>query len=424
MMEDNFTTNNTIAIIGLGYVGLPLALEFSKYFKVIGYDYDNIRIEQLKKGIDRNNEYTKDEIEAQNQLLFTSEAFTLTECNIYIITVPTPIDEFKNPDLSQLFDATNLVGNYLKINDVVIFESTVYPGCTEEDCVPILEKISGLKYNIDFFCGYSPERINPGDKINTLPNVVKLTSGSNPVIADTIDKLYAKIITAGTYKVESIKIAEAAKSIENAQRDLNISFMNELSLIFDKMGIDTQDVIDAASTKWNFLRFKPGLVGGHCIGVDPYYLSYKAQSLGYQPEVILSGRKVNDQMGLFIVNKTIKLMIQKQIDIQQARILILGLSFKENCSDTRNSKVFSIIEEFQSFGSIVDVYDPFVSNLSNVDFKINLLKNVYTHQYDAIVLTVAHESFKSIDLSHLKKEVAVVFDTKGIWPKLEVDARL
>ena len=423
-MEDNFTTNNTIAIIGLGYVGLPLALEFSKYFKVIGYDYDNIRIEQLKKGIDRNNEYTKDEIEAQNQLLFTSEAFTLTECNIYIITVPTPIDEFKNPDLSQLFDATNLVGNYLKINDVVIFESTVYPGCTEEDCVPILEKISGLKYNIDFFCGYSPERINPGDKINTLPNVVKLTSGSNPVIADTIDKLYAKIITAGTYKVESIKIAEAAKSIENAQRDLNISFMNELSLIFDKMGIDTQDVIDAASTKWNFLRFKPGLVGGHCIGVDPYYLSYKAQSLGYQPEVILSGRKVNDQMGLFIVNKTIKLMIQKQIDIQQARILILGLSFKENCSDTRNSKVFSIIEEFQSFGSIVDVYDPFVSNLSNVDFKINLLKNVYTHQYDAIVLTVAHESFKSIDLSHLKKEVAVVFDTKGIWPKLEVDARL
>ena len=423
-----------IAIIGLGYVGLPLAIEFGKKFKVLGFDIDSSRIEELKFGKDRTNEADQKELsfavdlakKTENLgLAFSSEKKDLKECNIFIVTVPTPINKYKAPDLNPLLMASKMLGEIIKKGDIVIYESTVYPGCTEEDCVPVLEKYSGLKYNYDFFCGYSPERINPGDKVNTLTKIMKVTSGSTPEIADKVDALYGSIIMAGTHKAKSIKIAEASKAIENAQRDINISFVNELALIFDRMDIDTNDVIDAAATKWNFLKYKPGLVGGHCIGVDPYYLSHKAESLGYHPQVILSGRRVNDYMGIFVANKLVKLLISKNQTISMSRVLILGITFKENCSDIRNSKVIDIYNELVQFGMQVDVYDPHADKLEvESEYRIKLLENLNS-KYDAIVLAVSHNEYALIDYNDLKSSShSVIYDTKSFLDRDLVDARL
>jgi len=414
-----------IAIVGLGYVGLPLALEFGKKTKVIGFDINKNRIDELKKGIDRTKESTENEFRMASKLSFTSDKTQINDCNVFIVTVPTPIDKFNAPDLKPLLYASELISSVLKNGDVVIYESTVYPGCTEEDCVPILEIGSGLKYNIDFFCGYSPERINPGDKINTLTKIMKVTSGSNPDIAEFVDKLYASIIEAGTYKAPSIKVAEASKAIENAQRDVNISFVNELALIFDKMGIDTNEVLDAAASKWNFLKYKPGLVGGHCIGVDPYYLAHKAESLGYYPQVILSGRRVNDFMGSFVSSKAIKLMIKKGIQIASSKALILGLTFKENCPDIRNSKVIDIYKELVQFGLTIDVYDPVVDpSLVKQEYGIDCIDSIYTNQYDLVIIAVTHTQFFTLDYKKLTKNKSVIFDLKGILDKNQTDARL
>ena len=418
--------NHKIAIIGLGYVGLPLAIEFSKKYKTFGFDINSTRVDELKNGIDVTNEANLEELKNQfNQgLEIVNTLDSIKNCNVFIVTVPTPITSFKTPDLSYLKSASKTVGEILKKGDLVIFESTVYPGCTEEDCVPELEKASGLKFNTDFFCGYSPERINPGDKINTLTKIKKVTSGSTPEIAKIVDDLYASIITAGTHLASSIKVAEASKAIENAQRDLNISFVNELALIFDKIGIDTEEVIDAAATKWNFLKFKPGLVGGHCISVDPYYLAYKAESLGYYPEVILSGRRVNDNMGKFVASKVVKLMNQKGIPVRNSKALILGISFKENCPDTRNSKVPDIYQELESFGVNISIYDPYASSLEvKNEFNLNLITEL--EKYNAIILAVAHDTFKEIDIENLKSdEGSVVYDIKSFLDKKSVDGRL
>ncbi|TAE01696.1 MAG: nucleotide sugar dehydrogenase, partial [Bacteroidetes bacterium] len=349
---------NKIAVIGLGYVGLPLAVEFGKKYEVIGFDIKEKRIKELSQGIDLTLEVSESELKNIKNLRFSSDIEDLRKANIFIITVPTPIDQYKKPDLFPLISASTLVGKVLKKNDIVIYESTVYPGCTEEDCVPVLEKYSGLKFNKDFFCGYSPERINPGDKEHTLPKIKKVVSGSTPEIAQKVNELYSSIITAGTHLVSSIKVAEASKIIENSQRDLNIAFVNELALIFDKMNIDTTEVLIAAGTKWNFLPFRPGLVGGHCIGVDPYYLTHKAESLGYLPQVILAGRRINDNMGIYVAQKVIKLMIQKSHNIKESKILVLGMTFKENCPDIRNSRVIDVIKELQDFGAKVEVFDP------------------------------------------------------------------
>ncbi len=422
-----------IAIIGLGYVGLPLAIEFGKKYKVVGFDINKNRIEELISGRDRTNEANLEELEfAMNLakgdsnfgLTFSSKVEDLTLCNIYIVTVPTPIDQFKAPNLKPLLKASEMIGRVLKKGDIVIYESTVYPGCTEEDCVPVLERYSGLKFNIDFFCGYSPERINPGDKVYTLTKIKKVTSGSTAEIADLVDALYLSIIEAGTYKAPSLKVAEASKAIENAQRDVNISFVNELALIFDRMGIDTNDVLDAAETKWNFLKYKPGLVGGHCIGVDPYYLAHKAESLGYHPQVILSGRRVNDNMGIFVANKVVKLMIKKSIPIKGAKALILGVTFKENCSDIRNSKVFIIYNELIQFGLAVDIYDPYVeSNTLLQEYGISKCDTLA--KYDAIILAVSHNEFLKLNYSELKKDKkSVLFDIKAFLNRALVDARL
>ena len=413
-----------IAIIGLGYVGLPLAIEFGKHYDVVGFDINSKRVAELQSGFDRTGEATKQQMQSSKGLQFSDQLAAIANCTIYIVTVPTPIDQFKAPDLQPLLQASAMLGTVLKKGDIVVYESTVYPGCTEEDCVPVLEQHSALRYNIDFFCGYSPERINPGDKINTLPNIKKVTSGSTPEIANTIDALYASIITAGTYKANSIKVAEASKAIENAQRDVNISFVNELALIFDRMGIDTQEVLDAASTKWNFLPYKPGLVGGHCIGVDPYYLAHKAQALGYHPQVILSGRRVNDTMGMFIANKTVKLLIQKGLSVKGAKALVLGITFKENCPDIRNTRVVDIIAELQAFGMEVEVHDP-RANADEVlnKYKITLIDKL-EGKYEAIILCVSHNEFKNIEIDNFKAQNCVVFDTKGIWDKDKVDARL
>ncbi|RZK17187.1 MAG: nucleotide sugar dehydrogenase, partial [Flavobacterium sp.] len=369
-----------IAIIGLGYVGLPLAIEFAKKYSVIGFDTNENRIRELQSGSDGTKEANLEDLQAvlncsgNNGLKFSSNLPDISLAKIYIVTVPTPIDHLKRPDLEPLLSASKMLGIVLKKGDIVIYESTVYPGCTEEDCVPVLEKISGLKYNSDFFCGYSPERINPGDKVNTLTKIKKVTSGSTPEIAKLIDDLYSGIITAGTHLAPSIKVAEASKAIENAQRDVNISFVNELALIFDKMGIDTSDVLAAASTKWNFLNYKPGLVGGHCIGVDPYYLAHKSEALGYKPEVILSGRRVNDNMGMFVANKVIKMMVAKDKTVKNSRVLILGFAFKENCPDVRNTRVIDIYKELKSFSIEVDVYDPWAdSSIVKEEYNISLL---------------------------------------------------
>lgn len=413
-----------IAVIGLGYVGLPLAIEFGMKYKVVGFDINTNRVEELKSGADRTNEADLERMALASSLEFSSNVEDLKSCNVYIVTVPTPIDDFKSPDLRPLLGATKMLGKVISKGDIVIYESTVFPGCTEEDCVPVLEEESGLRFNQDFFCGYSPERINPGDKINTLRKIKKVTSGSTPEIADIVDDLYSSIIEAGTHKASSLRVAEASKAIENAQRDVNISFVNELALIFDKMGIDTTEVLEAAGTKWNFLNFKPGLVGGHCIGVDPYYLLFKSESLGYYPQVILSGRRVNDNMGPFIANKVIKLLIGKGHRVSEAKALILGVTFKENCPDIRNSRVIDIYNEFQEFGLDVDVYDP-EADVKEVkeEYGIDLIPEL-TNRYSAIVLCVAHEEFLSIDYNKIKNEDTVIFDCKSTLPKTLADARL
>lgn len=419
-----------IAIIGLGYVGLPLAIEFAKKYEVTGFDINKERVEELQNGEDRTKE--ADLITLKNVitnegigLSFSSVVDDLKKSNVYIVTVPTPIDQFKAPDLTPLLKASQMLGKVIKKGDIIIYESTVYPGCTEEDCVPVLEKYSELKYNEDFFCGYSPERINPGDKVNTLTKIKKVTSGSTPEIADIVDQLYSSIILAGTHKAPSLKVAEASKAIENAQRDVNISFVNELALIFDRIGIDTTDVIEAAGTKWNFLKYKPGLVGGHCIGVDPYYLAHKAESLGYHPQVILSGRRVNDNMGMFVANKVIKLMIHKGHKIQGANALILGVTFKEDCPDIRNSRVIDIYSELKQFGLNVDVYDPHAdAHEVKEEYNITLVNSI-DKQYDSIVLAVSHKEFLALDFKRLKNgNNTVIFDTKSCLDRDLIDARL
>ena len=416
--------NPSIAIIGLGYVGFPLAVEFGKQYPTLGFDIDATRISELNRGYDRTQEVSDDQLKASSHLKFSSELTDLSACNTFIVTVPTPIDHFKKPDLGPLLKASEMIGQVLKKGDLVIYESTVYPGCTEEDCVPVLEKQSGLTFNQDFFCGYSPERINPGDKVNTLTKIKKVTSGSTPEIAEWVDQLYRSIIVAGTHKASSIKVAEASKAIENAQRDVNISFVNELALIFDRMGIDTSEVLEAAGTKWNFLNFKPGLVGGHCIGVDPYYLLHKSESLGYYPQVILSGRRVNDNMGLFVANKLVKLLIQKGKKIGGAKTLMLGITFKENCPDIRNSRVVDIYRELRDFGMNVDVYDPWANKAEvKKEHGIDLVGELGAN-YDAIVLTVAHQEFLTLPFASLKAENGIIFDIKSVLDRTLVDARL
>ncbi len=424
-----------IAVIGLGYVGLPLAIEFGKKYRVLGFDIKAARIEELQAGEDSTLEadlegmkiatdlYKKNE---QIGLSFSSIQEDLKNFNTFIVTVPTPIDEFNNPVLTPLISASRMIGNVLKKGDLVIYESTVYPGCTEEDCVPVLEKQSGLKFNKDFFCGYSPERINPGDKVNTLTKIRKITSGSTPAIAEVVDNLYSSVITAGTYKAANMKVAEAAKAIENAQRDMNISFMNELALIFDRVGIDTNDVIEAAGTKWNFLKYRPGLVGGHCISVDPYYLAHKAKALGYHPEVILSGRRVNNSISEFIASKTLKLMIQKGHTIKDSNVLILGITFKENCPDVRNTKVVDIRKELIEFGVQVDVYDPWAEPAEvHEEYGIDLVSKLdETKMYNAIIVAVAHDEFKAFDFAKYKTQGAIIYDVKAFVDRDLVDARL
>jgi len=416
--------NDKIAIIGLGYVGLPLAVAFGAKYQVVGFDTNSERIANLKNGLDTTLQCTSQEIANAHQLVFTDDLTQIKDCTIFIITVPTPVTKDKQPDLHLLLTASKMVGEVLKKGDIVIYESTVYPGCTEEDCVPVLEEFSRLKYNQDFYCGYSPERINPGDKVHTLTKIIKVTSGSTPEVASMVDNLYASIITAGTHKASSIKIAEASKSIENAQRDINISFVNELALIFDKMDIDTNEVLAAAATKWNFLPFKPGLVGGHCIGVDPYYLAHKATSLGYHPQVILSGRHVNDQMSAFVTEKVIKLLIKNNFNVQGAKVLLLGVTFKENCPDIRNSQAFEIYTALKKLGVDVFAFDPFANAQEVLDnHQINLVTSLET--YDAIVLTVAHDFFKSLNYTSLKSSAnSVIYDTKAILDKSIVTARL
>lgn len=426
--------NIRIGVIGLGYVGLPLAVEFAKKYDVVGFDINTSRIRDLinRKDVTREvdiellNKVLKLSSKAGKGLRLSDSLKDIEKCNVYIITVPTPINQFKSPDLQLLLKASEMIGQLLKPNEIVIYESTVYPGCTEEDCIPVLENSSGLKYNVDFFVGYSPERINPGDKVNTLTTIKKVTSGSTPEIADIIDELYSSIISAGTYKASSIKVAEASKAIENAQRDINISFVNELALIFDKMGIDTNDVLTAAATKWNFLPYKPGLVGGHCIGVDPYYLVHKAQALGYDAQVILSGRNVNDNMGIFVANKVIKLLIRYNHKVTNARVLILGIAFKENCPDIRNTKVVDIYRELKGYHINVDIFDP-VADAAEVleEYNIKLLTD-FDHEvyYNAVIIAVAHQNFLELDFKKMKSKNTIIFDTKAFVDRELVDARL
>jgi len=417
-----------IGIIGLGYVGLPLAVEFGKLFDVIGFDINEKRIKELSKGIDRTLEVTGKELSESKKLKVTSNLEELKKVNIFIVTVPTPVDLFKRPDLTPLLKASETVGKVLKKGDVVVYESTVYPGCTEEDCVPVLEKFSGLKFNKDFYCGYSPERINPGDKEHRVTTIRKIVSGSTPKIANALNKLYQNVVKVGTHLAPSIKVAEAAKVIENAQRDINIAFVNELAKLFDLMGIDTLDVLEAAGTKWNFLPFKPGLVGGHCIGVDPYYLTHKAVNLGYNPEIILAGRRINDGMGAFVANQLVKQMIKKEHKINNADVLILGITFKENCPDIRNSRVIDIIKELKDFGCNVDVFDPWADkNEVKHEYHIEMVKDVNKikiKKYRGIVLAVAHNEFKDLDYLLMRKNGAVVYDVKGILNRDLIESRL
>ena len=412
-----------ISIIGLGYVGLPLAVEFGKKYDVLGFDINKERIAELENGYDRTLEVDEQNLKSSAGLKFSSNKEDLKSCDIFIVTVPTPVDEHKRPDLTPLIKASETVGSALKKGDIVIYESTVYPGCTEEDCVPVLERVSGLKFNEDFFCGYSPERINPGDKEHTVTKILKVTSGSTPEIADKVDALYGSIITAGTHKASSIKVAEAAKVIENSQRDINIAFVNELAILFAKMGIDTLEVLKAAGTKWNFLPFKPGLVGGHCIGVDPYYLTFKAESLGYHPEVILSGRRINDNMGAYVAKEVIKLLIKKSHKVDGARVLVLGITFKENCPDIRNSRVIDVISELRDFGCEIDVYDPWADEAEvKHEYGLTLVGEPGSN-YEAVVLAVAHEKFRGLDVTSLKNPNGIIYDIKGFLDTKLVDKR-
>lgn len=419
-----------IAIIGLGYVGLPLAVAFAEKYKVVGFDINESRVKELNQGHDHTLEI-EDELlksvlidKGSSKGLFNSYNLEdIRDCNIYIVTVPTPVDKFNNPDLTPLIKASQMIGGILVHGDIVIYESTVYPGCTEEDCVPVLESISGLKFNKDFFCGYSPERINPGDKKNTLKSIKKVTSGSTPEIAQRVNDLYLSIIDAGTHLAPNMKVAEASKAIENAQRDINISFVNELALIFDRMDIDTNDVLDAAGTKWNFLKYKPGLVGGHCIGVDPYYLKQKAQMLGYYPAVISSGRKVNDSMGEFIGGKVVKLLIKKGVKVVGSKCLILGITFKENCPDIRNTRVIDIINELRDYGVDINVYDPWADSIEvKEELCLELIDKVELNEYDAVVLAVSHNEFNELDWNSAEK--SIIYDVKSFLPREIVDGRL
>jgi len=421
-------SNTKIAIIGLGYVGLPLAIEFGKIFPTVGFDINQPRIDELNSGKDSTLEVEPEEMAQATMITYTSILEDVSDCNIFIVTVPTPIDEYNRPDLSPLEKSSASIGKVLKKNDIVIYESTVYPGATEEVCIPILEKESGLKFNQDFYAGYSPERINPGDKEHRLPTIKKVTSGSTPEIAEFIDQLYRTIITAGTHKASSIKVAEASKVIENTQRDLNISLINELALIFNKMDIDTEEVLLAAGTKWNFLPFRPGLVGGHCIGVDPYYLTHKAQQLGYHPEVILAGRRVNDGMGEYIADRTIKLLTKKRIQIVDSNILIMGLAFKENCPDIRNTRIVDLIHALAEYHTNVDVYDPWVDKKEALEeFNLSLIEKPEDGKYDSIIIAVAHDEFKKMGAEGIRalgKAEHIIYDVKYLLPADKVDARL
>jgi UDP-N-acetyl-D-glucosamine/UDP-N-acetyl-D-galactosamine dehydrogenase len=418
MFERSFDTAK-IAIIGLGYVGLPLATEFGKKYPVVGFDINRTRIDQLRRGEDLTLEVDSQEFAQAEQLTFSYHVRDIVDCNTYIVTVPTPIDEHKRPDLTPLIKASETIGKVLKRGDVVIYESTVYPGATEEDCVPILERVSGLKFNADFYAGYSPERINPGDKQHRLPSIVKVTSGSTPEVAEYVNSLYASIITAGTYKAESIRVAEAAKVIENTQRDLNIALMNELAIIFNKMGIDTDAVLKAAGTKWNFMPFRPGLVGGHCIGVDPYYLTHKAQQIGYHPEIILAGRRLNDSMAVYVASQMIKAMLAKKMQVNGSRVLVMGLTFKENCPDLRNTKVVDVIRELVDYGVSVDVHDPWVDPHEALEeYGFTMTSSPQIGSYDGIVVAVAHNQFKALGktgVDLLCKDLNVIFDMKSVF---------
>ena len=422
------TDVKTIAVIGLGYVGLPLAVEFGKLHRVIGFDINASRIDALRVGHDTTLEVSNDELTTADQLALTSDPADLAAASIYIVTVPSPIDSHKRPDLTPLLKASEMLGGVLKRGDIVIYESTVYPGATEEDCVPVLERVSGLTFNVDFFAGYSPERINPGDKQHRLPDIQKVTSGSTPEIAEEVDQLYASIITAGTYKVESIRVAEAAKIIENTQRDLNVALMNELAMIFNRMGIDTDAVLKAAGTKWNFLPFRPGLVGGHCIGVDPYYLTHKAEAMGYHPQVILAGRRINDGMGAYVASRLVKAMLKQRIQVYGARVLILGLTFKENCPDFRNTRVVDVAAELSSYGVHVDVHEPWV-NAADVhkEYGLALVTTPESEAYDGIILAVAHDSYREGGAAALRgygRPGHVFFDLKSVFKRDESDLRL
>ena len=417
-----------IAIIGLGYVGLPLAVEFGKKVPVVGFDIHQKRIDELQSGQDHTLEVSPEELKHATHLSYTTNLEQLADCNFFIVTVPTPIDEFKQPDLTPLVKASESIAKVLKKGDVVVYESTVYPGATEEVCIPVLEQVSGLKFNQDFFAGYSPERINPGDKLHRVTNILKITAGSTPETADFVDEVYNLIIEAGTHKAPSIKVAEAAKVIENTQRDVNIALINELALIFNKMGIDTEDVLKAAGTKWNFLPFRPGLVGGHCIGVDPYYLTHKAQSIGYHPEIILAGRRLNDGMGAYVVTQLVKSMVKKKIQVEGAKVLVLGLSFKENCPDIRNTRIIDIVKELEEYHIDVDVYDPWVSTIeAESEYGITPVPTLNAQTYDAVILAVAHEQFKVMGADAIRalgKESHVLYDLKYVLDQAESDLRL
>ena len=417
-----------VAVIGLGYVGLPLAVEFGKKFRTVGFDLKNSRLEALRRFEDVTLETSAEELKSAKKLSYSSDIDDLRDTDIFIVTVPTPVDKYNRPDLNPLIMASETVGKSMKKGAIVIYESTVFPGCTEEECVPVLEKFSGMKFNSDFFCGYSPERINPGDKEHSLTKILKITSGSTPEIANVVDAFYNSILANGTHKASSIKVAEAAKVIENSQRDLNIAFVNELAKIFHLIGIDTNEVLAAAGTKWNFLKFKPGLVGGHCIGVDPYYLTHKAQSLGYLPEVILAGRRINDGMGRYIASEIVKLLIQKDCKIKGAKILQLGITFKENCPDIRNSRAVDVVEGLNEFGCEVDVFDPWAEpDEVKKEYGIKSIRNqeeLFSTFYDAVVLAVSHRQFNDFELGKYKKSNAVVYDIKGILPVNVIDGRL
>ena len=421
-------TEQKIAIIGLGYVGLPLAVEFGKHLRTLGFDIDPDRIAELREGFDRTNETSPEEMALASELSFTADIRLLADCNIYIVAVPTPVDEANAPDLSPVEQASVAIGGVLKAGDIVVYESTVYPGTTEEVCVPILERVSGLTFNVDFFCGYSPERINPGDKVRRLTNIPKVTSGSTPEVAEVVDALYRRIISAGTHKAPSIKVAEASKVIENTQRDVNIALVNELAMIFNKMGIDTQDVLDAAGTKWNFLPFKPGLVGGHCIGVDPYYLTHKATVLGYHPELILAARRINSRMGLHVAHQVLRLMAGKRIHVVGSRILVLGLTFKEDCPDLRNTRVVDLIRELVASHATVDVHDPWARpDEAWARLGIRVVSEPPRGSYDAVIVAVAHDVFLKMDAADIRKfgrETCVVFDIKNVLPPGLADGRL